>query len=287
MGSKKKPEAPIDDWSIQFRGSGASPLFTSRKQFTEEDHQELSELVNRKLAFEFDPKNNKWLVLDEKRLDVLRNARDSYSTLPAGAITYVHELVNEEVYDYTSRVYTKAMQKGHMVEDEVIELHNHVFFTNYKKCPEDTYLKNKYFTGHPDVLDDLKTFIMDAKAPWNKKTHPKTEKEAYDSGYEWQDKIYLYLKRCEIGLSQTSCIVDTRWTTGRIFFGLCDTPQELLDVTYEDLSLHEGMNLLPLGLRATWFDVTLTDDDIFFMVSRAKAAQKEAVKYRNELLAKI
>lgn len=259
------------------RASGASALFTGRKLFGPEQQRELVALMS-KIEL------NK---TETAKRTVLENARDSYRNLPVGAITYIHTEVDKHIYEYEDHISTKATEKGNLVEDEVIELHNLVFFTDYKKCGDEDHAGcNKYFTYHPDVLDKQVGFVLDAKAPWSKKTHPKSTAEAYDSGYDWQDKVYLYSMRVEEGIDEISCTENTRWTTGRIFFGLCDTPLELLEFSKEDLSMHE-VNHLPLGLRATWFDVTLTDDDVDFMICRMKASQKEAARYRAELLSKI
>lgn len=260
--------------TFKFRGSGASPLFTNRKLFGPAEKRELNELMS-KIAL------NK---TEATRRTTLENARDCYHTLPVGAETYIMSIVDEYVYKYKDHVSTKAMQKGHICEQEVIDLHNDVFFTNYEKEPEDGYIGvNQYFTYHPDVLDRHNTFVVDTKCSWNKKTHPKTKKQAYSSDYDWQVKVYLYSMRVEEGIHTMSVTTDKRWTTGRVFYGLLDTPEELLDFSYEDPSLHY-VNDLPLGLRATWFDVTLTDDDVVFMETRAKVGQEFAQKYYKELM---
>lgn len=279
MPRQKKVKASTPDPvpEFKFRASCASALFTNRKVFGPAEKRELDELMG-KIAL------NK---TEAARRTTLENARDCYHTLPVGAETYIMSIVDEYVYKYKDHVSTKAMQKGHICEDEVIDLYNDVFFTNYEKEPEDGYIgENQYFTYHPDVLDRAATLIVDTKCSWSKKTHPKTKKQAISSDYDWQVKVYLYSMRVEFGIHTMSVITDKRWTTGRVFYGLVDTPEELLDFSYEDPSLHY-VNDLPLGLRATWFDVTLTDDDVVFMETRAKEGQEFARKYYKELMEKV
>jgi hypothetical protein len=198
--------------------------------------------------------------------------------LSKGAKTLIEEYINREYYGYTESFSNPKTQKGWDVEAESCEIYNRIFFTDYHKQESfDNFYELEYGIsgGHPDVVDCERRKVIDLKSSWSKKTFPKTIKKAYDSGYEWQVKHYLYMLTKMTG---------DDWSDGEVAFILTTTP-EALKPEYEHDSLHY-MEDLDDELRATIVPVKLTSDDIVKMDKRLAAAEKYANEYYNLLKSK-
>ena len=98
--------------------------------------------------------------------------------MPVGAETYIEELVDRAVYDFSTEIDVKQTMKGTHLEPEAIELYNELFFTSYEKC--DCPKENHYIKTESCDIDDKKLDkVLDVKVPWSKKTFPKTQKRAH------------------------------------------------------------------------------------------------------------
>jgi hypothetical protein len=145
-------------------------------------------------------------------------------TLSAGAITYVHELVDMKVYCYDIDLDNRYVNKGISCENEAIQFLNENLFTSYSKFPEGRYENDWLISSGCDIID--RGIVRDIKCPWSKKTHPKRYEDGLDPIYEWQLRAYMMLFDCH---------------TAYLDYVLIDTPPELMG--YESESLHDMSNL--------------------------------------------
>ena len=255
---------------LKFRASSAAPLFSGTDGLTEAQEKEYSDLIERRKESEDNPKKKLTPIMEEK-LAKLQQKIDDFKNgiieLPQGAKTYVEERVEEKIYGYTTRVETKEMLKGTIVEDESRDRLNTLLFKSFKKSK--SKLSKFCFVGHPDIEDEEEQAIRDIKSPWSKKTFPKLPEQGGNTTYEWQLKLYMYMKK---------------WRKAYLDYVLTDTPEELIP-DREDLSLHD-MGDVPLELCVTTIEYELTDEDIEHIERRGKAALKYAVEYEQLLLNK-
>lgn len=144
-------------------------------------------------------------------------------SLSAGAKTYCEQIAKEFVYGFESKVSSKYLEKGLMVEDESIALYNSVNFTDLSKNTERR--DNDWITGECDLVRADR--IVDIKSAWSLQTFPVTADSGRDPTYEWQGRAYMWL-----------------WQKPRFDIAYClvNTPDELID--YEDPDLHyvDGIN---------------------------------------------
>jgi len=256
--------------SYKFRASSAAPLFTGTDGLTDAQQKEYDDFIERLKLSETDTKK-KLTPNMEAKLASLQEKIDNFKKgiveLPQGAKTYVESVVEKRIYQYDDPISTKEMLKGTMVEDESIDRLNTLLFKSFKKS--ETYLEKLCFTGHPDIEDEDKEAIRDIKSPWSKKTFPKTIEQGKNTTYEWQLKLYMYMKG---------------WRKAYLDYVLTDTPEELIPER-EDLSLHD-MGDLPLEYCVTTLEYELTDDDIAHIERRGNAALKYAAEYEQVLLNK-
>lgn len=253
---------------LRLRASTASPVFLGEDGLTIKQQETLDELLGK-------------IKLTEKQAekrDELIVKRDQPVELSAGAKTLVEEYIDRKVYEYEEDFSNPKTQKGWAVEDASIEIYNRVFFTNYSKLVEgDKYyaLSFDILGGHPDIVDCERRKVIDIKSSWSKKTFPKTIEKAYDTGYQWQVKLYLYMLTKMTG---------EQWRHGEVAHVLTTTPEDIKP-EWENDTLHYMENL-PDNLRVTVVPVELTDDDILKIERRVKAVKEYADEYYNKLINK-
>lgn len=252
------------EW-LKFRASACAPLFTGEDGLTEKQEEKLSWLV---------AKDKRTALQEQEMLDLLEK-KNAEPELPKGAKSYIEGLVDQYVYKYEDSIDNKYVRKGLAVEDSddedinksAIKVANSLFFTEYSKSV--SYLQKGHFHGHPDIEDKDEQMIVDIKSSWNKKTFPKRPEDGHDSTYEWQGKLYCYMKG---------------WSKFRLCYVLMSTPEELVPDNEHD-SLHY-VNDLPLNLRVTYLDYSLSFEEIMKIERREKAAVKYAEEYYNFLINK-
>jgi hypothetical protein len=253
---------------LKLRASSASPVFLGDDGLTAKQAETLDELMSK-------------IKLTEKQAekrDELIVKRDSPVELSEGAKTLIEEYVDRKVYHYNIDFSNPKTDKGWAVEDASINVYNRLFFTYYKKLSEgDKYYSLSYgiLGGHPDIVDCERRKVIDIKSSWTKKTFPKTEKKAYDIGYQWQVKLYLYMLTKMTG---------EQWREGEVAHVLATTPEDIKP-EWEDDSLHY-MEDLDDNLRVTVVPVELTDDDILKIERRVKVAEEYAEAYYKQLINK-
>jgi hypothetical protein len=253
---------------LRLRASTASPVFLGDDGLTVKQAEQLNELLDK-------------IKLTEKQAekrDELIAKRDSPVELSAGAKTLIEDCIDRIVYQYQEDFSNPKTEKGWAVEAKSIEVYNSLRFTNYKKLEErDLYYSLLYdiLGGHPDIVDCERRRVIDIKSSWTKKTFPKTPEKAYDTGYQWQVKLYLYML-CRI--------TGEEWRYGEVAHVLVTTPENIKP-EWENDTLHY-VDHLPENLRLTIVPVELTDDDILKIERRVKAAKEYADEYYQKLINK-
>ena len=259
---------------FKVRASSAAPLFTGEDGLTEKQEQRLQELLDR---LELSKSDEKKKLTDPMKTELaeLQKKKTAEPQLSAGAKSLVEQIVKKYVYGYDS-VFggDKKTEKGNLCEDQTRELYNMVHLIDLQKCEET--LSWGIYTGHPDSIDEENFKIPDFKSPWSKDSFPVTVEEGKDSTYEWQVKLYLYMKLHMTG--------DIGWKNGCVFYGLISTPEQLLN-EWDDEKLHY-VDDLDLSLRYTEVSVVLTDHDIRKIDRRGEMAMKYAEQYYNTLMSK-
>jgi len=254
---------------LSLRASTSSPVFLGDDGLTAKQSELLEELLGK-------------IKLTEKQAekrDELIAKRDSPVELSAGARTLIEEYVDRKVYRYENNFSSPITEKGWAVEADSIEVYNAVFGTKYNKLVEaDKYYSIEYgiLVGHPDIVDCERRKVIDIKSSWTKKTFPKTPEKAYDLGYQWQVKLYLYM---------LSKITGEEWRHGEVAHVLVSTP-ETIKPEWESESLHFVDDFIDKRLCVTIVPVELTDDDILKIERRVKAAKEYADEYYNKLINK-
>lgn len=252
---------------LRIRSSSCAPLFLGDDGLTDIQLAKLNDLKSKIKLTDAQAKDRDKLELKMESVE-----------LSAGAKSLIEDIVDRQVYEYEENFSNSKTQKGWDVEAESCEIYNRIFFTDYHKQESfDNFYELEYGIsgGHPDVVDCERRKVIDLKSSWSKKTFPKTIKKAYDSGYEWQVKHYLYMLTKMTG---------DDWSDGEVAFILTTTP-EALKPDHEHDSLHY-MEDLEDELRATIVPVKLTSDDIVKMDKRLAAAEKYANEYYNLLKSK-
>ena len=252
------------EW-LKFRASACAPLFTGEDGLTDKQEEKLAQLL---------VKDKRTALQEQEMLDLIAK-KNADPELPKGAKTYVEGLVDQYVYKYEDSIDNKYVRKGLAVEDSdedninksAIKIASRLLFAEYRKS--NSYLSKGYFHGHPDIEDEEEEMIVDIKSSWSKKTFPKRPEDGHDSTYEWQGKLYCYMKG---------------WCKFRLCYVMMSTPETLVPENEHD-SLHYCDDL-PLNLRVTYLDYELTDKDIEKIERREKAAVKYAEEYYNFLINK-
>jgi hypothetical protein len=253
---------------LSLRASTSSPVFLGDDGLTAKQNELLDELLNK-------------IKLTEKQAekrDELIAKRNQPVELSAGAKTLIEEYIDSKVYEYEEDFSNPKTEKGWAVESDSIEVYNSLHFTSYSKLNEgDKYYSLAWdiLVGHPDIVDCERRRVIDIKSSWTKKTFPKTIEKAYDTGYQWQVKLYLYM---------LSKITGEEWRHGEVAHVLVTTPENIKP-EWENDTLHY-VDHLPENLRLTVVPVELTDDDILKIERRVKAAKEYAEMYYNKLMSK-
>lgn len=248
-------------FDIRFRASTAAPLFLGEDGLTDKQQEELDKLLSKP--------TDKLTDIQKAKVNELLAKRDEVK-LSKGAKTHIEELVDQHVYEYTPTFDSKETKKGIMMESYAIDFLNTQWFANFNKA-EVSY-KHGSLGGHPDIEDNDEKMIVDIKCSWSKKTFPKLPRFIDNSTYEWQGKLYLYMK---------SKMTGEDWRKFRLVYVLMNTPEELIPEWEQD-DLHYVDHLDPKH-RITYIEYELTDDDIKKIESRVKMALEYANEYFNQL----
>lgn len=204
--------------------------------------------------------------------DFLTKGRRKDEEFGETALTYLKELALKEVLGIEKKISSKYLDKGILMEDKVIELYNRVHFKSYKK--NEKRITKYGISGCCDIDSEKENKILDAKSSWSKNTFPffaeNVEKEIKKGGYEDQIRGYMMIYDRDFG---------------EIFFGLVDTPPELIG--YENIEDHE-VEHLPESIRISRSKIIERNkewEDKF--LERHEKAEKIFNNYCNEIAIKL
>lgn len=153
---------------------------------TEKQESKLKELQLRHDG-EGKPLTQKMVV---ERLDLVTK-RDN-PELPQGCKTYLMEWYSDRAYGKSSDVQTKYTIKGHLCEDEAIEVVELMLGDFGERMEKNTERKsNEWIEGECDV--DSNGIIYDTKCPWDGKTFLDSVVEPHNTLYIWQMRGYMWL----------------------------------------------------------------------------------------------
>ncbi len=149
------------------------------------------------------------------KLHLIRtNLENGIVELSTGGRTFVESLVHQVVYKYKKTFGSKETEKGNTVEEDAIEFMNEFFMTDFVKS--ESSLSHGFFKGHPDLEDENEKMIIDIKCSWTKDTFPKLPEQISNSTYEWQLKLYCYMK---------SKMTSEDWRKARLCYVLMSAPE--------------------------------------------------------------
>lgn len=110
--------------------------------------------------------------------------------LPSGAITVLNKMISQQLLDWREPEFDFfTTEKGTRCEDQSIDLYNEVHDEFYVKNIERVTIGN--LTGECDLLDKVKSLVIDIKTAYSKATYPLVLK--LSTLYEWQLRAYMYL----------------------------------------------------------------------------------------------
>lgn len=123
--------------------------------------------------------------------DELIAKRDAEDKLSTGAITFVHNIVEQIYYGYKEEINSKYFDKGNLCEQAAIDYMNDNLFTDYVKFPEGRYENDYLISRGCDIK--YSRIIRDVKNAWSKKTMPRFKSEIITHDYNWQGIGYMWL----------------------------------------------------------------------------------------------
>ncbi len=197
---------PVDFDKLLFRASKNGVIMTeSRDAITEIQLKRLEELCSKPKA-----------LTDKQREEmgklIMKKNSTENDSLSQTCKSYLRKLYRSLMWNRPDDdIMTKYMEKGLMVEEDVITLYSRSRGIFFKK--NDVHLSNEFVKGHPDLFEDAEVIteakiITDMKASWDATTFP-FPTDPISTDYEWQGHTYLDLTGAE---------------TFQLVFGLIDTP---------------------------------------------------------------
>ena len=197
-------------------------------------------------------------------------------TLSAGPKTFLGSIFKEELFQKSSTVRSKYLDKGLIVEDESIYMYGNFIGKDYKKNAE--RFDNQFITGEPDIIDEE---LIDIKSSWDYSTFPLTDKEVPNKDYYWQMQGYMALTNKETS-KLVYCLVDT---PDEIIFhemrvverklGVMELPKNLEQEIWDGHKYGE----MPIKYRIKEFEIEKNENDIEKIYNRVKLCRE----YLNDL----
>ena len=160
--------------------------------------------------------------LTDKQKETLEDLeyKNNNPKLPETCTSYLKEWYADQMYNDSSELYTKEIEKGKIVEIDAINMIEKMEGEPFLIKNEDSF-ENEFMTGTPDSLGH--DTIYDSKCSWNGKTFLKSILGPLNPDYEWQMRGYLYL-----------CNYDK----AKVCYCLLNTPEEInygVEVNYNGI----------------------------------------------------
>jgi len=154
---------------VLFRASKVGALMVGGNTMTDKQSERLLYLVTRKkeAAKEMaDPLTAKM----EKELLQLQEKRDEPFELGETAKKAVEGIWLRNTFGYDEPVVTPQLMKGHLVEQDSINLLSKVVPSNSFRIKNKETFKNEFFSGHPDIVLQDEDYAEDIKSSWSLRT---------------------------------------------------------------------------------------------------------------------
>lgn len=187
---------------------------------------------------------------------IMTEPKAKSEVLSVGAKTHIREIVAQDVFGVEFEISDKKIEKGNLVEPDVIGLLNRVRGLTLVKNAERR--SNGWISGECDLFDVAARDGYDTKAAWSVATFPLCEDDiasAQRKLYEWQFRGYMWLWDAQ------------RWHGA---YGLVDTPEHLC--RYEPATMHM-VSHIPEHLRLTTWTVLRDRALEAQMIEKVKAAR--------------
>lgn len=165
------------------------------REFTEEDAERLEvlEVIKATGKNPITNRPNKYEVVQKEHEQLLQiKSGEIKDSLPAGAITKLHEVYNNHFWSRENNIDNKYTRKGNSQEGHGIELIGYIHGVKYKKNTV-RYL-NEYFQGEMDIVEDR---VIDNKCSYDLESFRKScdNEELRNNTYAWQTRVYDILLR--------------------------------------------------------------------------------------------
>lgn len=156
----------MKDDIVLFRASAVGKLMVGGHGITEKQLQELETLMERHSNVEMKPLTTKML----QRMDLLIEKKNKPFELGQTAKSYVKEVWLRAMFEYDEPVITDEMTKGHLVEQDAIELTSKIIKASTFRVKNRDRFTNEWFTGNPDIILTKDGIVEDMKAPFTLRT---------------------------------------------------------------------------------------------------------------------
>lgn len=260
---------------IEFRPSSIYSILTRLETVTENQLAQIGELAAKP----------KMTAVQEKKLMELIAKRDKKPELPVGAITYLQEIYDKEVYSIYEEISGKEIDKGLICEQDVLEILGD--FLGVFLVKNETTFSNGFIRGTPDSFIGDMEIVVDAKASWNLRTFRNAE---LSKTYEWQLHSYMWLtgaKRALLGYGLVNTpehliqdeVRKKSWSKGLI----SDTSDEYQQME-DQIRLNMSFDRIPIKNRLKLFWIDRDEKKIEQIETRVKMARKELAKIHEQEL---
>ena len=157
------------------------------------------------------------------------NPRNKKDLLSATTKRYLQELHKEVLFDKSTEIQSKYLDKGKQVEDDSIKLFANV--TGQKLQKNEKFYENEFICGTPDITGDK---LIDIKSSWDYTTFPMYEETLPNKDYYWQLQGYMKLT----GVKES-------W----VVYCLVDTPDSIIDDEIRRQGWKLGMIEVPIEME--------------------------------------
>lgn len=193
---------------LKFRASKAGMLMTDApgNKLTDKQSEHLAQLVARYN----DPTAKPLTEKMQEAMAELITRRDAPFELSQTAKSYIIDLWLRYEYGYREPVVTREMMKGHLCEQDSMELVSDLIPASEFRVKNKESFEDDHFTGTPDIILAKDGCIEDLKSSWTLKTFFDAKP---DKLYEGQAQVYMHLTGIE---------------NYRLIYALVDTPDEIV-----------------------------------------------------------
>lgn len=255
-----------------FRCHSVGHIMTNLESITEKQLERLAYLESRPK-----PTDNQL-----KEIEKLKAKRDAPDQLPSGAITHLKDIYNSEVYDIREEIRTDALEKGHLCEQDGLDLVGKLGNTFLVK--NEKLFKNTYIAGTPDCIHGAA--VIDIKSSFKKRSFDAAD---FKNIYYWQLMAYMWLTGKKFAML-AYCLNDTpehiiideiRRTMYRE--GEIDEMSEKGQAIEQQVRLNNTFDRIPANNRVKTFYAEFDQEQINHLKRRVRMARQWLNDHHKEL----